>query len=583
MNTLVERFVSGVYSHVRFSNVSEDHLNAMRALLPILDSDAPTTTKTTVLATLRLVQMQGLVTMAPLHIEGGSDRLIRFILDTDLFSVPTPTIHDACELLLCGKTNAVLTFMRTNAMETHQTIPALLAWFACSDGVTHIFQLVSTFLLPHGLTARELYPHKPVEVLSRHVFKHAEVLRNELHVLTTAWSTLTQVVEDAPALFQRFWMQCGPLLLEALAVHQITDQSSGLLPRVHRLLQHVPSCVAVSLPPSTAVLDALTIDVLADGDVGTVLSLSCNESIFSQFIVHGEFVAAMLLRSTERFPVLDTATRMALTDWFLLCASRPDGAPLPNAVLEVFCLDLIDEPTRQKRALLAATALGTDAMVPHFESLLSAASPEDELDVLLCSRFEQLEREPSLLCTHVFALEGQPKLLLFHCIECLLGPGYAPAKCVTDARIRSFLATAITSARSHNSCGTELYCRHIARRFHIQGVMEACPLMADENDSILVGLSRCISHCSVTLEPMHCPVVASDGLTYELSAMVSLFRTQTPPLSPITRATLQPFVVFNQRLGVVEHELWSTANALQRRVRRRRRDARSVQLLAPSE
>ena len=56
--------------------------------------------------------------------------------------------------------------------------------------------------------------------------------------------------------------------------------------------------------------------------------------------------------------------------------------------------------------------------------------------------------------------------------------------------------------------------------------------------------------CPITLEGMPCPVVASDGHTYELEALVRVARTGATFRSPLTREPLATWVAYNRALVI---------------------------------
>ena len=119
--------------------------------------------------------------------------------------------------------------------------------------------------------------------------------------------------------------------------------------------------------------------------------------------------------------------------------------------------------------------------------------------------------------------------------------------------------------------GTVAYFHFILDTYHIEdGDCTVRDVRLEQHDDIVAkGVWDCISTCPITLATMHRPVVASDGFTYEMQALVRHLQKE-PALSPMTREPLTLSLTFNRELEQKEQRLWDLTQAITARLRRRR-------------
>lgn len=165
----------------------------------------------------------------------------------------------------------------------------------------------------------------------------------------------------------------------------------------------------------------------------------------------------------------------------------------------------------------------------HERTLLQA--DKKALDEALAYRFDTLADGPVQLLSSKFNLDvkGNPPKPVYHLLRLCFGDLFPPPGKLADAvrffalRDRDVLSPAP---------GQQLYAQDIARW---------CGVEVDEEH---VGTSS--FSCPITMSDMHCPVVASDGNTYELEALVRIAGSAPVFLSPFTRAPMDRIVFYNR-------------------------------------
>jgi hypothetical protein len=201
---------------------------------------------------------------------------------------------------------------------------------------------------------------------------------------------------------------------------------------------------------------------------------------------------------------------------FLLAMDGITLLPLFQAVAPR--ADLCSETLACAAWLACATTLSR-ALVPCFPLLVACADPDDET---LAAHLTELLQGDCAAVTAPLVVHGCDRVAV-HVLHLLLGDGYAhdPTTKLGAAVERVVRAYGVRPPFAH--------------------------ALADDGAKRTVPTDTV---CPITLEGMHCPVVASDGHTYELEAIVRVARTGTTFRSPLTREPLATWVAYNRALVV---------------------------------
>ena len=246
-----------------------------------------------------------------------------------------------------------------------------------------------------------------------------------------------------------------------------------------------------------------------------------------------------------------------------------------------------------------ALALTTECILPVLPKMLDVLRQDANmtmanrsLDVFLSVHMEKLLKMPVsvLFSFQDLLLQGFPSVMPFHVLDVILGGevmlGFLAENhnLATSGVVRKFVVQSINLLRSSNqtdACGVGMYCHLLQNLFSSPRpedfVRTNCRM---QGDSLFVDrrtgefaegrtFSSCIALCPITLHPIHCPAILSDGLTYELSAALSLFKdNRGETLSPITREALDRVAVFNRTLLQVQMNITESLLSFLPRVRK---------------
>lgn len=410
-----------------------------------------------------------------------------------------------------------------------------------------------------------------------------------------------RLVDRCPRRFAEVWPVVGFPAAAALSQrgHAAHHANEHLTWNLRRILHGLPSDVRVEPAPTPAIFDLLTAEAHVFPQYTTAL-LSV-EAFVLQASRSNAFCHAYLGAVVRSLTVHPTHERLNAVDALLFFAER--GVRLDSALVErLYRTD--DEPTRLCRGALLSMCGATEHVLPHLGALLRCCFEEEEAEARTPSA--QRSSPPSTITpaallrahveTHVVAVAQQPALLawpldvqgdagsLLVALADTFLDGPAPAVLTAAARrqlaapsersdaslsgrVAHLLLSAAKTLRGSTEphCGAEGYCRHLISLLGLDddAARRSSPLLGDTDHTLSSLLADCVAFCPISLQPMHCPVVASDGNTYELRCLVSLFRAAqggSPPPSPLTRAPLTPLVTFNRQLVQTECALWAAAS-----------------------
>ena len=232
-------------------------------------------------------------------------------------------------------------------------------------------------------------------------------------------------------------------------------------------------------------------------------------------------------------------------------------------------------PSLLGAAVLAMMRVGASDLVAHLPALaetvmrgLAAAAPSAlgvawaaAADGALERLLRGIQRRPSVVLSPL-GVHGEPSHLFVHVLPLLLG---------TAARARDdscawagVVRDALRGADLPRTVGCARLLGELAARHELPEIArpDDAALLAEEGDddddaarAARGALRAAVATCAVTLEPMHCPVILSDGRTYELATALALWRADVPGRSPLTRESVCPWLVYNRQAVDAEVQL----------------------------
>ena len=219
-------------------------------------------------------------------------------------------------------------------------------------------------------------------------------------------------------------------------------------------------------------------------------------------------------------------------------------------------------PLEAKAASILCRGVDTTHVAPFFVSMLRilerSAAPNvptfrpdafDELDGELLVHFATMTKDASRSVTYPMVLHGHVENAAFCMASVLFGESTrVPRRYRIRARIHDYLQNCVDKYARTGTDAMRRYCRDVAQRYH---------LTMTQNETLPLSSSNKVT-CPLTLDTMYCPVVASDGHTYEMQALVTLASrsdlNSTPLKSPMTREPLETWMVYNRALVQQEQD-----------------------------
>lgn len=553
MNDIVNSFVNKVHAHV-LGGGSLRNATVVTHLVPVLDSSAPIDTKSKALCAIYHASEHNRDTLRGVD---GVAKVVSFMAETNPEHVDQFTIDNACRLV-CPREDGQLHLavrMRVPASGA-SVISGLLEWYTlCSRSDVYVDFM--KFLTTHRDTLRQLRKHNPVDLLSAHVAAHERQLYEDPSLMLKTWTLAADLVRGSRSLLLRLWQGCGPTLLESSAKNRVAERSGSIVPSFLRLVQSLPMDVDIPIPFDSIVCTAVSLDLFPGGGgrMNMALEILGNKSIAEQCLRHGPFAKAFFEHTVEHFASFTADAKRCALDHVTVAVSHTMHAPY-HLFFDLY-LNVSDDGTHGQRAAIFAS-LEFPHVAPHLARLVADldTTRSKELDAALCLHLDQLIEQPCSSFGCDLTLRGTVPHVLFHIIECTIGNTLPTGPDVRfTLRVREYLQETAKTLRMDPSAGIESYCRNISELYGFSFDPTPSPLFADHE------LQACMTCCPVTLGWMHCPVVASDGCTYELSTILKLFRDSTLPTSPLTRAPLDSFVVTNRNLTEMERHLWALAQS----------------------
>lgn len=551
MDALLKSFVDKVHVHATVPS-DESHENGdciARHLIPVLTSTATIDVKSKALCTLSFLKYDDAAARA-IRNDGGILGTLKFMLSNAPEKVSSDCILHACDVLSVADADFLQQTMSTLTLEP--PMPVVLNW--CSslpcNRPNNLLAFVSLCAENEDLL-KELKKHNPIEWINDYVTAWKDSFKPE-EILFAIKSSFV-LFGSSGFMFKRWWRGSGSFLMDAFCRYSLDHprRMTPVIEIIYIFTSHLPWTTII--PLTTRMLDALSEEISDAAAVSKMISILHNESVLSRCIQHDILTSILFARGTEGFLAMNLPGRQDFCDYMVRAAyDRKNTQKMATKEMFDTLYRVNDAPTRTKRALLYALGVERESICSNFSNLLmdnhDASSHLDcvtNLDSLLCEHFEFIAANPQCVTGDVMIC-GHPPHLLFHCIEDLIGK--APLdKTLTGVCIRKFLRNSIVDIQNNgnNTHGTLLYLSHIKNIYGIHNVRWVDPPPRDR----MMG-----STCPITLEVMHCPVVASDGNTYDIRGILCLLR-QTNPRSPLTRKPLERSVIFNRSLQHFEEHM----------------------------
>lgn len=549
MEALLKSFVHKVHAHVTSNEEDTNSTAAVQYLVPVLLSE------TTVEVKMQTVRTLGHICRDTTHIEEfklhrGIEGVLHFMMQVPLDGLAPDVLKSCCTLMLMGDVGDALRGVASTAT------PVLLDWFArMPPSPVHHFHALLLLLCSDRVTLCELRRHNPLRRMADYLEHFDAAVCDDVEEVHQGLLVITCLAAGSQAVSRRAWQKVALPLFEAWARHVVAGTvpvpSDPLLSVLRNFVSRLPEEVDLQLGEESPLVEALTREIKAGGDLESVLGVLLNDSLATQLLSQESFVSALCMRVSIRFKSLTPSDRALALDYLIIAAARCE-AGVPLDTIDWLYARVTDPGSLRRRATLYAVAAPTEELVMRFKRLLAdnrtAAGDDDKLDALLCDHFDVLQQTPSLFFHTRVMVRGSPSHELFHCIEDLIGRSPLGDTWI-DRKLRDFLREEVEEVRRDcEPCwGTLAYCEHIERTFLFPE--------SRSRQAALPSAQEYASVCPITLEPMHCPVVASDGVTYELHAIMRHVLLTPNAKSPITREELLLDFVFNRSLQRAESQM----------------------------
>ena len=560
MDALLKSFVTKV--HTRLHNDDDDTMppdSVLHVLLPALSSTDPAVLSVTIDALSNLVDRS-----PPAHPEDALRALVRMMASEPCLE---PDVRRRVGYLAVGLINNRPSI--TTRWPWRDT-RALLRWYLQDPDAF----FVHACLLLNALAdcAGEIVAPEAAELLMPSVTT-AVLERPEM--CCTLYAALLGAVQDT-ASAHRFWTMGGTRLLDAVAEHRAnhhTDLEGHALGILAHVATYAPREAAAFLGAlQSDTLDTLCADVQRRGDA----VLSDLELLLEQECVRAAWggvphlTRAFASRLAVRFTALAPDSQRTLLTHLLDLPSEHIDRSCVVRLWACVHADVTDD-TKRRLACLVLQTLGVREILVALPSLVRLNDgTSDELDRTLCEVFERIRERPEHVCFPL-RVHGSPSALLFHVIDLVAPPPLVSTTAFAE-RVREYLTEEILSGRSLETSGDLQYCEDLRTRYALDDVR----VPRDTHDATeSERFAACVPTCPITLQRMHCPVIASDGHTYELVALARSVRNGAGVTSPPTREDLQSWVVFNRVAYETDKQL--TAALHQARARRTNRRWQAAQ------
>lgn len=563
----MQSFVSKVHRHT-VARVAPDDGAALPAcedptsfLLPLVSMDAP---DATLHATLESILASYRLSKVSFRKHGGLMKIMPLIARPSL----SPETSSVLIEFLLGEASVPCMFAHAvlNVPDSLQCVQTLLTLFFSSgtDVLESSLVLISSLL--EDVDTCELLHRVQPSAITYLLPKMTSRVYEDVRLCEKSLKCMSQLVHDDTTA-SMFW-RVGHFLVEAIAKATVSKpSSSSALPLVvaisHlNLVAPRPTERALSLSPSTnmkVLCQALTLEMETVSTFRLFELVMRSATLRHQLPRQTRCFRMALARYLGTFMhelnhdlVGYTDVLHTLQHVIELATPVVDTEAVASEMLVLYSTvctsDVTDAPSQKLRiralAAHATCLLGSPNLI-GFVKLLGALQaipsdwPEsDALDEALRNYFVRVLSPTPCRMVHPFAVHGRPPRLLLHLAREMLGDAVASPRREARKRYTSTERAIVTAVQAQVE---EAIKENGADARHAQ---EVAVHFGMTYDPVPDEADADAETCPITLMPMHCPVILSDGHTYELSAIVR-GASQTFQ-SPITREDLEPWLVYNR-------------------------------------
>ena len=552
MEGLVHRFALDVHFHIVSSvNSDTEVVDGIHHLVHLLNITSPPHLVDIILETLchDLIKNSEII-----RSNNGIQRLMLYMIHTDPAYIHLHIIDNACRVLTLASAECMCTLLRDIHPDLYsRAIPMLLNWHLKSGSGIHVFMFCN-ILSSDSVTIYELIKEDPIDMMCQ--FTKGFDLPTPI-VLLGVDTLIAVLAVGANSI--GCWNTLGFYFMDHLAS---LDVCPRFVSTFAQLIGYLGEEQTLTIPLWSPIFSKFCHALLTTNCIASMIAILKHKGMNEKLLYNVEFVHSLFACLCDWFITLTASIRHTTLDYLLVGVANYRECPPPR--LNDIYYNIQDQETIIKRGTLLALGTTTANIATHFKSLIrdNNNTPDNlELDAELCTHFETLitNQEWSVQCIqlHGCVIGGA----LFHAITTIVGRHLSKVGTRVNRHIRSFLEDCIHTSRKNNNTtwGLERYSNELERRYFLNCTSKVLYSPLYLRMHTFTKLGNLITICPITLETMHCPVVACDGNTYELSAIIMLKKNETDFLSPLTRIPLHPFVFYNRALHESEVSLWKSS------------------------
>ena len=554
MEQFLRSFVGKVCTHAADGEQQTRH--AIEYLMPILRPNAPADVIETVVSSLYTITGDAALFQEEFQKSAGVEVLLGFMADFDCLALTAGCRKDVCRILCTDPPCAAAAL----AAEDGGVCDRVLGWFEVAIVKDGNLLEKHYAILVHALQqAGVWHMHRSIlSVLQRVGFKGNSAL-----VLVDA---LLECFRQTPEAVSHFYEVDGlDVVCEMAHLYNVSLERTDVcspLQFLKELCAHDTTGLADAwrkLPVWDNIVHAITMEIFQEeADVRAVVPLLKHPALLETLSTSSLFVDTLLLRAFDMEEVceeFDQCVQDVASVRKIFSTQR-----VISGVLRCLRDEALPDVRRLHFASLTAKLIERHEIAPYLPLLLdvlgkTCRTHRDkalELDDLCLTHLDHLHKHPKDL-VRPLRMCALPSDLWFHLADTLCGA--SPNAWMSTTSSGMFVTHKLNVYVRQMTAplpGEARYVDSLLRRmFCLERVDVPKP-------SVPSHLRDAFVACPITLEYMHCPVLASDGHTYELSAILQLHRKHVLEgatenfLSPLTREPLKDCVFYNRSLKLME-------------------------------
>lgn len=455
--------------------------------------------------------------------DGGVAAVLQFMQDTVPHTVAPQTVLDACDVLACGDVHDLKS--ATPFANATNALACALDWHTSDAKRLFAFARTCTF----RARAEFRGVQDVVQRLSMHIFRACD--HRDASVVVSALDTFANLLDDTD---DAWWTRGGAVLLANVVERRLCNQI--VEPVVLRTLSTLPPMPVTGCRVDAAVDAAVSMDAFEHphGLSAVAATLARHPWLRAALLKDPRFVRVVVVRAAMSN---GDAPPALLHDVAGVVANHPGYWMLYDALYRNAA-----EAHRHMCALVLLRGGALVSVAAHLPAMLAYARARTQMGRKIDADLEPHVRavldDPSvLLMAASVGVEGgdPPGGLVLHLIDTIVGAHRLTGRTRCDRLLRAYLRENLASVADATGVLRE-HCVAVSLTHGIAPVPASAERLHDDD----------ACRCPITLEAMHCPVVASDGHSYELSALLRL--PGPPRTSPMTRRPLHRNVYLNRAL-----------------------------------